>query len=200
MALYRYVPGREGLLDGVVERGHRRRSYGDPDVLLESRHGWQDYLQRLAPRRPADRPGPPARSSRWSPPARRPHPWVRPPLRSLRLVESFLDTLHRRRVLRRRRGRRLPGLHQLPARPPAAGGHPARRAGDLARRAGGRPRQAPRARSTSPPTTRTCPPRARCSGRTSRRRSSRRPWRACSTGSTLLHAAKHGDGDFGQLT
>src|SRR4051812_35772456 len=47
MALYRYVPGRENLLDGVVETVVDEL-YGDPDVFLEPRHGWQDYLQRLA--------------------------------------------------------------------------------------------------------------------------------------------------------
>src|SRR5215203_4397100 len=92
MALYRYVPGRENLLDGVVE-SVIDELYGDPDVILAASHGWQDYLQRLAHgvRRIAlAHPEVfPLIASR--PPAA---PWVRPPLRSLRLVESFLDTLH----------------------------------------------------------------------------------------------------------
>lgn len=91
MALYRYVPGREDLLDGVVEMVVDEL-YSDPDVYLEPRHGWHDYLQRLAHgvRRialahPAVFPLVATR-----PPAA---PWVRPPLRSLRWVESFLAAL-----------------------------------------------------------------------------------------------------------
>jgi AcrR family transcriptional regulator len=91
MALYRYVPGRENLLDGVVE-SVIDELYGDPDVRLAASHGWQDYLQRLAHgvRRIAlAHPQVfPLIASR--PPAA---PWVRPPLRSLRWVESFLDAL-----------------------------------------------------------------------------------------------------------
>jgi AcrR family transcriptional regulator len=91
MALYRYVPGRENLLDGVVE-AVIDELYGDPDVHLAASHGWQDYLQRLAHgvRRIAlAHPEVfPLVASR--PPAA---PWVRPPLRSLRWVESFLDAL-----------------------------------------------------------------------------------------------------------
>jgi AcrR family transcriptional regulator len=91
MALYRYVPGRESLLDGVVETVVDEL-YGDPDVFLEPRHGWQDYLQRLAHgvRRIAlAHPAVfPLVASR--PPAA---PWIRPPLRSLRWLESFLDAL-----------------------------------------------------------------------------------------------------------
>src|SRR3712207_1460150 len=41
MALYRYVPGRENLLDGVVE-SVIDELYGDPDVHLAASHGWQD--------------------------------------------------------------------------------------------------------------------------------------------------------------
>jgi AcrR family transcriptional regulator len=91
MALYRYVPGRENLLDGVVETVIDEL-YGDPDVHIAASHGWQDYLQRLAHgvRRIAlAHPEVfPLVASR--PPAA---PWVRPPLRSLRWVESFLDAL-----------------------------------------------------------------------------------------------------------
>jgi AcrR family transcriptional regulator len=91
MALYRYVPGRENLLDGVVETVIDEL-YGDPDVHLAASHGWQDYLQRLAHgvRRIAlAHPEVfPLVASR--PPAA---PWVRPPLRSLRWVESFLTAL-----------------------------------------------------------------------------------------------------------
>ncbi|MGY1827251.1 TetR/AcrR family transcriptional regulator [Blastococcus sp. SYSU DS0541] len=91
MALYRYVPGREQLLDGVVE-SVVDELYGDPDVHLSAAHGWQDYLQRLAHgvRRIALAHPEVFPLVATRPPAA---PWVRPPLRSLRWVESFLDTL-----------------------------------------------------------------------------------------------------------
>jgi AcrR family transcriptional regulator len=95
MALYRYVPGREDLLDGVVDTVVESLFDDDdqPDEIhLEHASGWQDYLVRLAHgvRRIAlAHPAVfPLIASR--PPAA---PWVRPPLRSLRLVESFLSTL-----------------------------------------------------------------------------------------------------------
>ncbi|MGY1733466.1 TetR/AcrR family transcriptional regulator C-terminal domain-containing protein [Geodermatophilus sp. SYSU D01045] len=91
MALYRYVPGREQLLDGVVETVVDEL-YGDPEVHLEPSDGWQDYLQRLAHgvRRIAL-----AHPEVFPLVATRPPdaPWVRPPLRSLRWVESFLAAL-----------------------------------------------------------------------------------------------------------
>jgi AcrR family transcriptional regulator len=94
MALYRYVPGREDLLDGVVDRVVETLFDDDDgdDIYVEDHHGWQDYLMRLAHgvRRIAlAHPSVfPLVTSR--PPAA---PWVRPPLRSLRMVESFLGTL-----------------------------------------------------------------------------------------------------------
>lgn len=94
MALYRYVPGREDLLDGVVDSVVETLfddQDGD-DLYIEQHSGWQDYLMRLAHgvRRIAlDHPAVfPLVASR--PPSA---PWVRPPLRSLRLVESFLGTM-----------------------------------------------------------------------------------------------------------
>jgi AcrR family transcriptional regulator len=91
MALYRYVPGREQLLDGVVE-SVIDELYGDPDVHLAASHGWQDYLQRLAHgvRRIALAHPEVFPLVATRPPAA---PWVRPPLRSLRWVESFLVAL-----------------------------------------------------------------------------------------------------------
>lgn len=91
MSLYRYVPGRESLLDAVVEAVIDEMR-DDQEILDSPRDGWQDFLQRLAhgirrvalthPRvfplvasRPAEAP------------------WLRPPLRSLRWVETFLDGL-----------------------------------------------------------------------------------------------------------
>jgi AcrR family transcriptional regulator len=91
MALYRHVPGREQLLDGVVE-SVIDELYGDPDVHLEAAHGWQDYLQRLAHgvRRIALAHPEVFPLVATRPPAA---PWVRPPLRSLRWVESFLTAM-----------------------------------------------------------------------------------------------------------
>ncbi|RJK96056.1 TetR/AcrR family transcriptional regulator [Vallicoccus soli] len=93
MALYRYVPGRESLLDGVVEVVVDEL-YGDPDVYLEPRDGWQDYLARLAHglRRIALAHPEVFPLVATRPPAA---PWVRPPLRSLRWVESFLQAMTR---------------------------------------------------------------------------------------------------------
>ncbi len=88
MSLYRYVPGREQLLDAVVER-IVDEMVADPDVVDRPEHGWQDFLQRLAHgiRRVALR-HPNAFPLVASRPAEA--PWLRPPLRSLRWVEAFL--------------------------------------------------------------------------------------------------------------
>lgn len=91
MALYRHVPGKEELLDAVVEaliEGMQR----DDDVLDSPRDGWQDFMIRLAHgvRRVAlEHPKAfPLVASR--PPEA---PWLRPPLRSLEWVETFLAGL-----------------------------------------------------------------------------------------------------------
>lgn len=91
MALYRYVPGREALLDGVVE-SVVDELYGDPDVHLEAVAGWEDYLHRLAHglRRIALAHPEVFPLVATRPPAA---PWVRPPLRSLRWIESMLRVM-----------------------------------------------------------------------------------------------------------
>jgi AcrR family transcriptional regulator len=91
MALYRYVPGREALLDGVVETVVDEL-FGDPDVHLESDAGWVDYLQRLAHglRRIALAHPEVFPLVATRPPAA---PWIRPPLRSLRWIESMLQVM-----------------------------------------------------------------------------------------------------------
>jgi AcrR family transcriptional regulator len=90
MALYHYVSGREELLDGIVE-SVVDELYGDPDVHLSAPQ-WQEYLQRLAHgvRRIALAHPQVFPLVATRPPAA---PWVRPPLRSLRWMESFLQTL-----------------------------------------------------------------------------------------------------------
>lgn len=91
MALYRYVHGRGDLLTGVVDHLVDRLH---SDQLAARRHedGWQDYLVRLAHgvRRVAlEHPEVFPLIATQAPEA----PWVRPPLRSLRWMETFLDTL-----------------------------------------------------------------------------------------------------------
>lgn len=91
MALYRYVPSREDLLDGIVETVIDEL-YADPEVHLLPQHSWQEYLIRLADgvRRMALAHPQVFPLIATRPPAA---PWVRPPLRSLRWVESFLQGL-----------------------------------------------------------------------------------------------------------
>jgi AcrR family transcriptional regulator len=92
MALYHYIHGREDLLDGIVELVIDDL-YGDPDVYIKA-DDWQDYMVRLAHgvRRIALAHPRVFPLVATRPPAA---PWVRPPLRSLRWMESFLETLHR---------------------------------------------------------------------------------------------------------
>ena len=91
MSLYRHVPGREDLLDAVVAVIVDEMQE-DPEVVDSPRDGWQDFLQRLAHgvRRVALRHPKvfPLVASR--PPEA---PWLRPPLRDLRWVETFLEAL-----------------------------------------------------------------------------------------------------------
>jgi AcrR family transcriptional regulator len=91
MALYRHVSGREALLDAVVE-SVVDELYRDPDLHLSRPAGWVDYLQRLAHglRRTAL-----AHPEVFPLVATRPAaaPWVRPPLRSLRGIESLLAVM-----------------------------------------------------------------------------------------------------------
>jgi len=93
MSLYRHVPGREALLDAVVESIVDEMQH-DEDVLEAPQDGWQDFLQRLAHgiRRVAL-----AHPRVFPLVASRPTeaPWLRPPLRSMRWVESLLEALER---------------------------------------------------------------------------------------------------------
>jgi AcrR family transcriptional regulator len=90
MALYRYVPGREQLLDEVVE--YVMNELYDTTMTGEVTGSWQEYLQQTAQGvRTVATTHPrifPMVASR--PPAA---PWLRPPLRSLRWVEGFLEAL-----------------------------------------------------------------------------------------------------------
>jgi len=90
MSLYRYVNGREDLLEGIVE-SMVSELHLDP-ATTEPLNGWQAYLQwlahgvrRIAQEHPALFPLIATRH-----PAA---PWLRPPLRSLKVVEDFLSEL-----------------------------------------------------------------------------------------------------------
>jgi AcrR family transcriptional regulator len=90
MALYRYVPSREDLLDGVAE-GLIEDLLDDERMVVDPPH-WQAYLQELAH---AVREVALAHPQVFPIVATRPPaaPWLRPPLRSLRFVEEFLAAL-----------------------------------------------------------------------------------------------------------
>ncbi len=91
MSLYRHVPGKDELLDAVVEQlvSEMREDELVPD---SPDYGWQDFLLRLAHgvRRVAL-----AHPKAFPLMASRPPeaPWLRPPLRSLDWVEMFLSGL-----------------------------------------------------------------------------------------------------------
>lgn len=91
MALYRYVPGKEELLDAVVD-AILSEIDEDEQVFKEPVAGWQDFLQRLAHgmRRVAL-----AHPKTFPLVASRPPeaPWLRPPLRNLRWVEMLIRAL-----------------------------------------------------------------------------------------------------------
>lgn len=88
MALYRYVPSRDDVLDGVVEAV--LEEYVNPRDLLAP--SWQHYLQRVAH---GVRTVAVAHPNIFPLVATRPPdaPWLRPPLRSLEWVETFLARL-----------------------------------------------------------------------------------------------------------
>jgi AcrR family transcriptional regulator len=92
MSLYRHVDGREDLLEGIVDRlvGHLHL-LPDADQLGPT-NGWQAYLQWLAHGVRAlvvEHPKVFPLIATRHPAA----PWLRPPLRSLQVVEDFLATL-----------------------------------------------------------------------------------------------------------
>ena len=89
MSLYRYVRGREDLLEGVVAQllHEVERSVDDPIT-----DHWQGYLQTLAHEMreiAIEHPEAFPLVATRHPAA----PWLRPPLRSLELVESFIANL-----------------------------------------------------------------------------------------------------------
>ncbi len=90
MSLYRYVSGREDLLEAVVAV----LLGGLTDLDEQLGKTWQGYLQGLAHavrRIAVDHPAAFPLVATRHPAA----PWLRPPLRSLELVEDFLSALSR---------------------------------------------------------------------------------------------------------
>ena len=91
MSLYRYVGDRDELMDAVVERIVNELA-DDPEVQLRPAGAWRQYLTGMAHgvRRYAV-----AHPHAFPLVATRPPdaPWVNPPLRSLRWVESMLAAL-----------------------------------------------------------------------------------------------------------
>jgi TetR/AcrR family tetracycline transcriptional repressor len=90
MAMYRHVTGRAQLLEEIV-RSLVDRLFDDP-LMKETPNSWEDYIQRvanvtrnLALEHPKIFP-----LIATQPPEA---PWLRPPLRSVRWVENFLETL-----------------------------------------------------------------------------------------------------------
>lgn len=91
MALYRYVHSRGDLLTGVVNH-IVDRLHTDQLAARRQEDGWQDFLVRLGHgvRQIAiEHPEVFPLVATEAPEA----PWVRPPLRSLRWMETFLETL-----------------------------------------------------------------------------------------------------------
>jgi TetR/AcrR family tetracycline transcriptional repressor len=92
MSLYRYVNGREDLLEGIVDDLVTTLHLRPDGQQLQPTDGWQAYLQWLAHGvRALAREHPnvfPLIATRH--PAA---PWLRPPLRSLHVVEDFLAML-----------------------------------------------------------------------------------------------------------
>jgi AcrR family transcriptional regulator len=91
MSLYKHVSGRDHLLDAVVD-ALLDDLHGSPDVQPEAAVDWRDYLRRVAEgvRKIAlDHPRCFPLVATRPPQA----PWIRPPLRSLPWIDSFLRTL-----------------------------------------------------------------------------------------------------------
>lgn len=89
MSLYRYVNGREDLLEAVVTLLLERLADSLDDELART---WQGYLQTLAHgvrQIAVEHPNAFPLVATRHPAA----PWLRPPLRSLEVVEGFLHTL-----------------------------------------------------------------------------------------------------------
>lgn len=91
MTLYRYVNGREDLLEAVVEKLVNQLRV-DPNGRMDPLDGWQAFLQWMAHevrRLSLEHPNAFPLIATRHPAA----PWLRPPLRSLEVVEDFIEGL-----------------------------------------------------------------------------------------------------------
>lgn len=91
MSLYRYVNGREDLLEAVVDKLVNELRV-DPQGNMDPMDGWQAFLQWMAHevrRLSLEHPNAFPLIATRHPAA----PWLRPPLRSLHVVEDFIDGL-----------------------------------------------------------------------------------------------------------
>jgi AcrR family transcriptional regulator len=91
MSLYAHVDSRDSLLDSVID-AIVDELFDDPDTKLMDTDRWQDYLVRVARgvRRSALAHPKVFPVLATKPPEA---PWLRPPLRSLTWVDSFLASL-----------------------------------------------------------------------------------------------------------
>ena len=92
MSLYRYVNGREDLLEGIIDRMVAQVQLQPNEEQLGPADGWQAYLQWLAHgvrSLAREHPNVFPLIATQHPAA----PWLRPPLRSLDVVEDFLAML-----------------------------------------------------------------------------------------------------------
>ena len=157
MSLYHYVTGREDVLEAVVTSLLDNVTDRLDEDLSQT---WQGYLQTLAHT---------IRDIALAHPrafplvaTRHPSaPWLRPPLRSLEVVEDFLTTLGGFAFQRRPGGGRVPLVQQFPARAPVAGGGAAR-GRDVARSRNRSTRGAHRSPTGTGPSS--CRPTRRCRG------------------------------------
>ncbi|SDP28492.1 DNA-binding transcriptional regulator, AcrR family [Nakamurella panacisegetis] len=90
MAIYHYFTGRDEVLDSVVETVINEL-HDDPDLQVHAAH-WEEYLYRTAHavRRIALAHPQVFPLIATRPPAA---PWIQPPLRSLRWIQTFLQAL-----------------------------------------------------------------------------------------------------------
>lgn len=91
MSLYRYVPSRDVLIDGIVDLVLQDLE-NNPEVPKTATDGWEDFIRRLsygfrkvAHEHPQVFPVVATR-----PPEA---PWIRPPMRSLTWIDRFLGAL-----------------------------------------------------------------------------------------------------------
>jgi len=95
MSLYRYVAGRDDLLEGMVDQMVEQLHLDPSGGWSGPGDGWQAYLQWLAHgvrQLVQEHPHAFPLIATRHPAA----PWLRPPLRSLEVVEEFLTTLMER--------------------------------------------------------------------------------------------------------